>query len=137
MANPYWIISNTGNIAGGKRVRIWIGTLRPNAGDDMPLVSVSNSRKLAAMDDDTEKLRVQAYARDVETDALFFSLAELKAIRRNPSAAARKLKVQLQDGTTVWDAFWITAWAPTPAFGSTIDGAEGWWSMDIEIVKYQ
>lgn len=137
MANPYWIISNTGAIGGGKRVRIWLATLRPLSGDDMPVISVSNSRKLAAMDDDTERLSVQAYARVVETDALYWNLDELKAIRRNPSAAARKLKVQLQDGTTIWDALWVTAWAPKTAFGTTIDGTEGWWSMDIELVKYQ
>lgn len=137
MANPYWIISNTGSIGGGKRVRIWLGTLRPNAGDEMPIVSVSNARKLAAMDDDTERLRVQAFARHTEADALYWNLAELKNIRRNSSAAARKLKVQLEDGTTVWDAFWTTAWQPTPALGSTVDGADGWWAIDIEIVKYQ
>lgn len=135
MANAYWIISNTGAIGGGKRVRVELSTLRPETGEDMPTTPVSNAKVSAVMDSGIKAWSIRAHVRATETDALYFTLAELDAIRNNPSAAARKLKVQLHDATII-DALWTAAWRPVPALGNTIDGTDGWHFIYLTVVKY-
>jgi hypothetical protein len=136
MSTDYIILSNTGAIGGGKRIRVIKDSWGDPSGQDMPELATLSNKVLTALDMDIDATTINVFARHTESDALYFTLAELKAIRKAPTAAARKLKFQDPLGV-VTDVIWTNQWNRTYLMGPYIDGTSGWASVSLRLVKYQ
>lgn len=136
MSNDYIILSNTGAIGGGKRIRVIKETWGDPSGADMPeLVTLSN-KVLTALDMAVDVTTINAFARHTETDALYFTLAELRSMRLAATAALRKLKYQDVLGA-ITDVIWTNQWNPARIMGPYVDGTSGWAAIPLRLVKYQ
>jgi len=135
VANSYIILSNTGAIGGGKRVRILANTWRMASGRDVTPEITLNAKRYAPVDIDLPVYAFGAYVRETESDSNYFSLSALRAVRFGSTAASRKLKYQDPYGTTR-DVLWTSLWDPTPALPSALDGAEGWYTITITLEVY-
>lgn len=135
MANQYIIVSNTGAIGGGKRVRVLLAQIGTPRGFERPEDITLNLKLYTAIQPDTERLVYRAQFRETESDALYFSKADLASVRFNATASANKLKVQDVFGV-VRDMIWMSAWNPQPALGTTVDGSEGWFEDTLNFTRY-
>lgn len=136
MANSYIILSNTGAIGGGKRVRILADTWRMASGRDVTPEITLNAKRYAPIDIDLPVYTVNVLVRETESDSNYFSLSGLRAVRFGSTAASRRLKFQDPFGTT-HDALWVSAWDPAPALANNLDGSDGWYGLTIRLEEWQ
>ncbi len=136
MSNDYIILSNTGAIGGGKRIRVIKESWSDPSGQDMPELATLSNKVLTALDMAIDVTTINAFARHTESDALYFTLAELKTMRTAATAALRKLKYQDVLGV-VTDVIWTNQWLPTRIMGPFVDGTSGWATISLRLVKYQ
>lgn len=136
MANSYIILSNTGAIGGGKRVRILANTWRMASGRDVTPDITLNAKRYAPIDIDLPIYAVDVLVRGTESDSNYFSLSALRAVRFGSTAANRRLKFQDPFGT-VHDALWVSAWDPAPALANNLDGSDGWYGLTIRLEEWQ
>ena len=135
MANAYVILSNTGAIGGGKRIRLYQQTYRQTSGLQIAPEITLNAKRYAPVDIDLPTYTFSAYVRETESDGNYFSLSGLRAVRFGSTAASRKLKYQDPYGTTR-DVLWTSSWDPAPALPSALDGADGWYTITITLEVY-
>jgi hypothetical protein len=135
MATQYIIVSNTGAIGGGKRVRVLLAQMRTPRGFDRPENITNNNKLFTAIQPDTRRFSYRLQFRETESDALYFSKADLESMRMNAAASSNKLKLQDPFGT-VHDVIWMTLWDPETAMGSTVDGADGWFEQTVTFTRY-
>jgi hypothetical protein len=136
MSNDYIILSTTGAIGGGKRIRVFKDTWTPIRGQDMPELPTVSGKVLTALDMDIPVQTVTAYARYTESDSLYWTLYEIETIRMGATAALRKLKYQDPLGVVI-DALWTNQFTSTGLMGPYIDGTDGWRSVSLRLVKWQ
>lgn len=135
MAYAYIILSGTGAIGGGKRVRVFQQSYRQTSGTQIATEITLNAKRYGALDIDLPAYTMDCYVREAESDTNYFSLSALRAIRFASTVAARKLKYQDPYGTTR-DVLWTSTWDPAPALPALMDGAEGWYLASITLETY-
>lgn len=135
MAYAYVILSSTGAIGGGKRVRLYQQSYRQSSGSDIAPELTLNAKRYAPIDVDLPRHSFDAYVRETESDANYFSLSGLRAVRFGTTAASRRLKFQDPFGV-VHDVLWTSQWDPSAALPATLDGAEGWYTIRIALEEY-
>jgi hypothetical protein len=136
MATDYIILSSTGAIGGGKRVRIYAATYRASSGGDIQTEITLNAKRYGPIDVDLPTYTLDVLVRHTESDSNYFSLSTLRAVRFGSTAATRKLKYQDPFGA-VHDVLWTSAWSPAPALANNLDGSDGWYTMTIRLEEYQ
>lgn len=134
--NQYVILSNTGALAGGKRLYVLFESYQDQITQKRKTQLTLNAKTFTSMGARGRDIAFKALIQHTPSDAAYFSKAQFEAYRDGLTIALNKFKFQDIYGTQM-DVVFSDLPDLRPEMSPILEGADGWWSAEVKLVKLQ